>query len=460
MTGTLPAVGCAAALGVIVLAIVLARLPPFLAIMLGAGAFVWVAGLPFAASVKAFSVGAGGIFGEVGLVIALGAMLGGLMTASGAADRVVQALLGRVSGRALPWAVAACAMLVGLPLFFEVGLVVMLPIILSLARQTGRPVMGLALPAMAGMTVLHALVPPHPGPLIGVSVLHADLGLTMLLGLGIAVPAVALAGPVYARFVAGRIGTVAPPEIAAASQPSPPLSLSLLVLLLPVLLMLGRTIGRIALPQGAALTAVLESVGEPVMAMAITVLVAVGLLFWVRGQRPGALMEEALGPIAGLLMTIGAGSGLKGVLLAGGLAEAIGRWAAGAAMPPVLLVWGDRAVPAPGDRLGDGGDGDHRGADRADGAASGASRSAGGPACVAAGVGDRRRLGVLLPRQRCRLLDGAGVLRARPAADGAGLVGVADHRLRGRAAGGLAAVGGAVATSRRPADQGQVSPGL
>lgn len=344
--------GCAAALGLIVVAIVAGRLPPFLAIVLGAGAFVGIDGMAIEESVKAFTSGAGTIFGDVGLVIALGAMLGALMTTSGAADRVVQAMLGRVGDRAMPWAIAGCAMLVGLPLFFEVGLVVMLPIILSLSRQSGRPVMALALPALAGMTVLHALLPPHPGPLIGVSVLHADLGLTMLLGGVVAVPAVALAGPLYARFVAPRIGAVTPPEAAASSVHAPAagtgdavpaLWASLTILLLPVVLMLGRTLARLGLAQDSAAAGVLEAVGEPVLAMVITVIAAVVLLFWARrrgGVRLGETMEHALVPIAGLLMTIGAGGGLKGVLLAGGLAGVIGRLAAQAAVPPVLLAWG------------------------------------------------------------------------------------------------------------------------
>ena len=201
---------CLAAILAIVLLIGVTRLPPFLAILIGTFIAGLGAGLPAEAVAKAFSKGAGGILGEAGIIIALGSMLGALMAESGAADRIASTLLGLGKGRSLPWVMALVAMVIGLPLFFEVGLVLMVPIIFVMAQRSGQPLLRIAIPALAGMTTLHALLPPHPGPLIAVGALHSDLGLTMLLGLVIAIPAVILAGPLYGGWLSQRM-TIQPP---------------------------------------------------------------------------------------------------------------------------------------------------------------------------------------------------------------------------------------------------------
>src|SRR6202012_1544058 len=183
--------------------------------------------------------------GDVGIIIALGAMLGALMAESGAADRLVSTILKHSTPRTLPWMMALVAIIIGLPLFFEVGLVMIVPIIFVMARRSKQPILRIAIPALAGMTTLHALMPPHPGPLIAVSALHADLGLTMLLGFCLAVPAVILAGPLYGNWLSKRLHVDEPADIGALfSAPpkaprQPSFGVSLLIILLPVILMLG-----------------------------------------------------------------------------------------------------------------------------------------------------------------------------------------------------------------------------
>ncbi|MEB0164381.1 SLC13 family permease, partial [Glaciimonas sp. CA11.2] len=238
---------CVVAIGAIILLISATKLPPFLSILVGTFIAGLGAGLPPEMVAKAFSKGAGGILGEAGIIIGLGAMLGALMAVSGAADRIATTLLSKASGRALPWVMAAVAMVIGLPLFFEVGLVMMVPIIFVIARRSGQPLLKIAIPALAGMTTLHALMPPHPGPLIAVSALHADLGLTMMLGFIIAVPAVILAGPLYGIWLSRRMPIELPATVGAVysaketQNKQPSFALSLLIILLPVILMLGST---------------------------------------------------------------------------------------------------------------------------------------------------------------------------------------------------------------------------
>ncbi|MCD4863444.1 GntT/GntP/DsdX family permease [Pseudomonas sp. PLB05] len=339
---------CLAAILAIVLLIGVTRLPPFLAILIGTFIAGLGAGLPAEAVAKAFSKGAGGILGEAGIIIALGSMLGALMAESGAADRIASTLLGLGKGRSLPWVMALVAMVIGLPLFFEVGLVLMVPIIFVMAQRSGQPLLRIAIPALAGMTTLHALLPPHPGPLIAVGALHADLGLTMLLGLVIAIPAVILAGPLYGGWLSRRM-TIQPPaelgELFSARDQGarqPGFGLSLLVILLPVLLMLGSTFAKVALDPHSGLAEGLKFLGEPLIALGLAVLAATVLLGWGSGmprERVGGVLRKSLAPIAALLLTIGAGGGLKQTLLDAGVSHTVAKVAEGAHLPYILLAW-------------------------------------------------------------------------------------------------------------------------
>ena len=339
---------CLAAIAVIIVLISATRLPPFLSILIGTFVAGVGAGLPPEDVAKAFGKGAGAILGEAGIIIALGSMLGALMAESGAADRIASTLLGLGKGKSLPWVMALVAMVIGLPLFFEVGLVMMVPIIFVMARRSNLPLLKIAIPALAGMTTLHALMPPHPGPLIAVSALHADLGLTMLLGLCIAVPAVILAGPLYGNWLSKRLHIEAPAEMDAlfnqrdehARQPG--FGISLLIILLPVILMLGSTLAKVSMAPESGLAQTLKFLGEPLIALGLAVVAAVVFLGWGNGmarEQVGGILRKAIAPVAVLLLTIGAGGGLKQTLLDAGVSHTISKAAEGAHLPYILLAW-------------------------------------------------------------------------------------------------------------------------
>ncbi len=336
------------AIASIIVLISATKLPPFLSILIGTFIAGVGAGLPPEEVAKAFSKGAGAILGEAGIIIALGAMLGALMAESGAADRIATTLLGLGKGKSLPWVMALVAMVIGLPLFFEVGLVMMVPIIFVMAKRSNQPLLKIAIPALAGMTTLHALMPPHPGPLIAVGALHADLGLTMLLGFCLAVPAVILAGPIYGNWLSKRLLVDEPADIGALfSAPpkaprQPSFGVSLLIILLPVILMLGSTLAKVALPAENPVGLTLKFLGEPLIALGLAVIAAVICLGWAAGMPRadvGNTLRKALAPIAVLLLTIGAGGGLKQTLLDAGVSQTISKVAEGAHMPYLLLAW-------------------------------------------------------------------------------------------------------------------------
>ena len=143
-------------------------------------------------------------------LIALGAIFGKLLADSGGADQIVDTIVGRSSARTLPWAMALVGMIIGRPMFFEIGLVLLMPVILLVARRSGQPLMRVALPAIAGLSAMHGFVPPHPGPLAAVSALKADLGLTLGLGIIGAIPSVIIAGPIFSHFAARWVDVPVP----------------------------------------------------------------------------------------------------------------------------------------------------------------------------------------------------------------------------------------------------------
>src|SRR3954451_21611900 len=197
----------AAVLGIAVVEVLITwlKVHPFLALILGSAVLGVVAAVPPGDIVTSFQSGVGTTVGGVGLLIALGAMIGGMLAESGGADSVVHTFTDRVSPRRLPWVMGGVAALVGIPLFFEVGVVLLVPIVLLAAANTRQPVLRIGIPALAGLSVLHGLVPPHPGPLVAIQALHADLGRTLIFGLLAAIPTVIIAGPLFGNFISQRV---------------------------------------------------------------------------------------------------------------------------------------------------------------------------------------------------------------------------------------------------------------
>src|SRR4051794_34665479 len=191
---------------------------PFLALILGSGALGIAAALGASGTIDSFTKGVGSTVGSVGLLIALGAIIGALLADSGGGDQIVDTIVSRVSDRSLPWAMVGAAALIGLPLFFEIGVVLLIPVVLLVASRVDVPLMKVGIPALAGLSVLHGLVPPHPGPLVAISALKADLGLTLLYGIIIAVPTVIIAGPLLANVVARYVHAQPPAELLPTRQ--------------------------------------------------------------------------------------------------------------------------------------------------------------------------------------------------------------------------------------------------
>lgn len=322
------------------------RVHALLALLVAA---LWIAlagGATAAAALTSIKNGFGGTIGGVGLVLALGAIHGGLLVHSGAAQTIAGRLVHRVGPAGAPWAMTALAALIGIPLFFEVGVVVLMPVILAVANRIDRPgapssLLMIGLPALAALSVMHGLVPPHPGPLAAIQSLHAEFGLTMAFGVLIALPTAVIAGPLLARVVVPRVG--GPVAAAAMKEESGSrdsgVTLAFGMMLLPVALVIGGSLTpRISASGFSTMAAVLS---DPAGALLVTVLIEAAAMATSREGRGvlGRTAPASLAGVAEVIVIVGAGGALKQVLIDGGAAGIVAHITERAALSPLLLGW-------------------------------------------------------------------------------------------------------------------------
>lgn len=337
-----------AGIAVIVLLITRFKVHAFLALTLGTLALGAVAAAPLDKTIESFSTGLGDTVSGVGVLIALGAMLGKLLADSGGADEIVDTILARTGERAMPWAMALIAGIIGLPLFFEVGLVLMIPVLLLVARRGNYSLIRIGIPALAGLSVMHGLVPPHPGPLAAIDSVHANLGVTLAFGVLVGVPTLVVSGPLFAR-IAARWVDVRPPEGIVPERPSqdlerrPKFAVTVATVLLPVVLMLAKALADIVIgdPENPA-QRVMDVIGSPLIALLAAVIVAMFTLGRAAGFTKGRItstVEKSLMPIAGILLIVAAGGGFKQTLVDVGIGEMILDLSKTWSVPALLLGW-------------------------------------------------------------------------------------------------------------------------
>jgi gluconate:H+ symporter, GntP family len=326
----------------VVILITLVRLPAFLALAAGSLAVGLATRMPFADITRSFQSGVGDTLGFVAMVIGLGTVIGKLLAESGGSAVVSNALIRALGERRLDWAMLLSGFVIGLPVFFQVGLVLLAPVLFTVVQQTGVPLLRLGLPLVAGLSTAHGLVPPHPGPVAAIAQLQADPGRTLLYSLIVGFPTAVIAGPLFTRFITRRVaaepGAIAA-QLAGGTTASPPPSL--LTIMMPVLLMLAAALGQAVLPAGG-LRAAIEFAGTPLMAMLLSTLLALVTFGAARGfsrDRILAFAEESLPPIASVLLVVGAGGGFGRILDAAGMDTAIAQAMGGMALSPLVLGW-------------------------------------------------------------------------------------------------------------------------
>ena len=334
-----------AGVALVVLLITWLKVPAFIALAVGSLFVGLAAGMPLADIPRAFQQGVGNTLGFIAMVIGLGTVIGKLLAESGGAVVVSGALIRALGERRLDWALLFSGFIIGLPVFFQVGLVLLAPVLFTLTRQTGAPLLRLGIPLVAGLSAVHGLTPPHPGPLAAIDQLDADTGRTLFYSLVVALPAAIAAGPLFARIVSSRVtpraGGMADQLTGTAAGRAPSLAATLTTILLPVLLMMLAALAKATLPD-AQPRRWIELAGSPLVAMLLATLVAMYTFGRACGFDRARLLkfaEDALPPIAGVLLVVGAGGGFGSVLDTAGVDAAIARAFAGMPLSPLALGW-------------------------------------------------------------------------------------------------------------------------
>ncbi len=311
------------------------------------------AGMPVGKIVKSFETGNGGTLGHIAIVVGLGTMLGKMMAESGGAERIATTLIRWFGEKYIHWAMMVVAIIVGLPVFFEVGFVLLIPIAFNVAKRTGKSLLLIGLPMVAGLSVVHGLIPPHPAALLAVQAYGADIGKTISYGLIVGIPTAIVAGPLFALLVHRYVKLSENNPLAAqfvesderpaeGSRELPSFGITLFTILLPVILMLVGSWADLVFAPKTVPNDLLRFIGNADVALLIAVLVS----FWTFGARRGFTREQiqkfcgdCLAPIAGITLIVGAGGGFGGVLRDSGISQQIVAVATQSNLSPLLFGW-------------------------------------------------------------------------------------------------------------------------
>jgi len=334
-----------AAIVLLLVLILVVKLHAFLALLISAMALGLAAGMPPDKVLKSIQFGFGDALGFIAVVVGLGAMIGRFLEHSGGGRALADWLLAKFGKENAAWAMLIAAFLVGLPIFFEVGFIILVPLVWNLARETKRSLLFYGLPMAAALTITHSLVPPHPAPAAASQLLGSDLGRTILYGIATSIPMAVVAGIFYGAWRARRL-FIPVPEIAAASMtpkesglPAPPLPMVVLLLLLPVLLIFSATMASL---RNIPFRAAAVFLGHPFTALTITVLIAIYYLGIRRGltrEQAAKMAAESLAPMGALLCIMGGGGAFKQIIVDSGVGAYLGKLLITSAISPLLVVY-------------------------------------------------------------------------------------------------------------------------
>lgn len=335
-----------AAIGVLVALVTWRKWNAFLALLLAALLVGIGAGMAPLAALKSFQDGLGATLGGIAAVIALGAIVGKLLAESGGAEVVAARFSAFFGPSRAVWCVISLALVVGMLTWFTVGLLLLMPVVISLTAETKRPLLVLALPLVAFLSVMHGLTPPHPGPVVALDALGANPGAVLLFAFATGIPTALVAGPMLARVLVSRVPIATPAirsaEPTAKPRPRPGFAATLGVVALPIGLMLLATLAEMRLAPADPWRALLGFIGHPVTALALAVLVAVGVFGRAcRFSRTELLTftEQSIAGIGLTLLVVGGGGGFARVLRDAGVAQALGELAGHLHLPPLLFGW-------------------------------------------------------------------------------------------------------------------------
>ncbi len=328
------------------------KLSAFISLLITSIFVAILAGMPLNEITASIEKGMGSTLGFIATVVGLGAIFGQMLESSGGAKSLAQYLLRKFGTDKASWALMLSGFIIGVPVFLDVGFIILIPIIYALTRDSQRSVLYYAIPLLAGLAVTHTMVPPTPGPVAVANILGVDIGIVIMFGLIVGLPAAIIAGPVFGRFIAKKIVIPAPEEILRDGKESdetdikpPSFGIIFAIISTPILLILISTFVNLGIDKGilnkSLITDVIVFFGHPFTALIIATLWSI--LLCVKRKMPGDLIldlsTKALGPAGIIILVTGAGGVLKQILIDSGIGTLLAESIAGSSIPLVLLAW-------------------------------------------------------------------------------------------------------------------------
>jgi Gnt-I system low-affinity gluconate transporter len=328
------------------------RLNAFIALLLTSILVGILTGMPLSGITQSIQEGMGNTLGFIATVVGLGAIFGQMLESSGGARSLARYLLGRFGDRRATWALALTGYIIGIPIFLDVGFIILIPVVYAIARNAKKSLLFYAIPLLAGLAVTHTMVPPTPGPTAVAQILGVDLGWVVLFGLIIGLPVTIIAGPVFGRYIAGKIDVQAPRELedahagqAGKDEDLPRFGIIALIISVPLVLILASTFVKFGIEKkivvASLFTDILVFIGHPFCALIIATLLSI-LLCLKRKFSKEAILElstKALGPAGIIILVTGAGGVLKQILVDSGIGKTLAESIAGSSIPVIVLAW-------------------------------------------------------------------------------------------------------------------------
>lgn len=322
------------------------RIHAFMSLLGACFLIAFATGMPLANIGKSIETGMGSTLGFLAPILALGAIIGKMMEISGGAERLSRTLINAMGKSKAAWAMMIVAYICGIPVFLQVGIVLLTPILFCVVLESKQPLVQVALSMLAALTVVHCIVPPHPAAMAIALALKADVGRVIFYGLLVGLPATAIAGPIFGKLIAKK-NDIMPPEQYCKVEPTPehklpPFGITLFTILLPLLLMIGKTIIELVGDKNASYMPIVNFIGSPVTALFLAAILSYYVMGWKRGHSLADLAkrtESAMGPMATIILVIGAAGAFNRVILDSGIGEVLKQVLTTIQISPLVMAW-------------------------------------------------------------------------------------------------------------------------
>jgi gluconate transporter len=334
------------AIALIIFLTIKVKLHAFVALLTACLFIGFATGMPFDKMLKSIELGMGGFLGMLAPILALGAIVGKMMEVSGGAERLARTLINKLGKRNTHWAMMIVGYICGIPVFFQVGIVLLMPLLFCVAREAGMSLVMIGIPMIIGLLTVHCIVPPHPAATAVAIGLNADIGKVILYGLIVGFPAAVIAGPIFGKLIGNKF-KLSPPAHLCNAEPTPedklpPFGITLFTVLFPLMIMISKTIAEFILGKAHPAMPYINFIGDPVTALFL----AVFLSYWTLGLNRGFSMqkmlnfsESAIGPMAAILLIIGASGAFNKILMDSGIGNSIKVILMTWKINPLILAW-------------------------------------------------------------------------------------------------------------------------